>query len=66
MFIKQNDPVPRINKLFEFDDASQNDDSENSVIHSQYRTNYPINFDPHVLEDKFFKSLEGCFFLTSS
>ena len=60
MFIKQNDQIPTIkNNLFEFDKTSQNDESENSVIHSQYRTNYPINFDPHLLEDKFFKSLEG-------
>ena len=59
IFIKQNDPVPRINEHLEFDDISSNDDSDNTVFHSQYRTNYPIKFDPHLLEDNFLKSLEG-------
>ena len=59
MFIKQNDPIPRSNKLFDFDAGSQHGGSDESGTRSQYRTNYPINFDPHLLEDKFFKSLEG-------
>jgi hypothetical protein len=44
----------------DFDSLSHNNGSEkDDVIRSQYRANYPVNFDPYNLEDTFFKSLES-------
>ena len=59
MFIKQNDPIPRTKPLIDLDASLKDDGSSDTGTRSQYRANYPINFDPHLLEDKFFKSLEG-------
>ena len=61
MFIKRNDPKI-INRAKPLDDIDKLDDDEGSSdtgTHSQYRANYPVTFDPHALEDNFFKSLEG-------
>lgn len=61
MFIKQKGHVvTKMNPLDE-DDQSIGDGSSDTGTHSQYRPNYPVNFDPHVLEDNFFKSLESKF-----
>ena len=40
-------------------DHSFNEGSNESGSHSQYRANYPIEYNPHVMEDTFFKSLES-------
>ena len=40
-------------------DHSFNEGSNDSGSHSQYRANYPIEYNPHVMEDTFFKSLES-------
>ena len=61
MFIKQKGPVLTKSNPLEEDDQSIGDGSSDTGTHSQYRPNYPVNFDPHVLEDNFFKSLESKF-----
>ena len=45
----------------ELDGHSLNGDSNESGAHSQYRANYPIEYNPQVLEANFFKSLESKF-----
>ena len=57
MFIKQ-----RGAKTFnQIDTESAGEVSSDTGTHSQYRINYPIEFNPQALEDNFFKSLESNF-----
>ena len=72
MFIKQRDVVTdKGNKLKAKAAANDNnltpegenqsiaDDNSEAATRSIYRTNYPFEFNPHALEDNFFKSLES-------
>lgn len=72
MFIKQRDVVTEKGSRMkakaaagdnnlppEEDNQSIGDDNSEAATRSIYRTNYPLEFNPHALEDNFFKSLES-------
>lgn len=65
---RSNNPGPSIfikqagkgEKTFnQIDNESIIEENSDTGTHSQYRANYPIEFNPQALGDNFFKSLES-------